>query len=99
MLRAADDLDLNNQDGMTQYALRCCEILRKVKNPVEMENHLRQLVNQTGYDREILLRQIGVTAAKPAAPRDYRPRPVQTERPDEACLAERVLLTLLSEVL
>ena len=97
MLRAADDLDLNNQDGMTQYALRCCEILRKVKNPVEMENHLRQLVNQTGYDREILLRQIGVTAAKPAAPRDYRPRPVQTERPDEACLAERVLLTLLSE--
>ena len=97
MLRAADDLDLNTQDGMTQYALRCCEILKKVKNPVEMENHLRQLVNQTGYDREILLRQIGVTAEKAPATRDRRPRPVQKDRPDDACLAERVLLTLLAD--
>ena len=97
MLRAADDLDLNTQDGMTQYALRCCEILKKVKNPVEMENHLRRLVNQTGYDREILLRQIGVTAERTPATRDHRPRPAQKDRPDEACLAERVLLTLLAD--
>ena len=97
MLRAADELDLNTQDGMTQYALRCCEILKKVKNPVEMENHLRRLVNQTGYDREILLRQIGVTAERTPATRDHRPRPAQKDRPDEACLAERVLLTLLSD--
>ncbi len=97
MLRAADDLDLNSQDGMTQYALRCCEILKKVKSPVEMENHLRQLVNQTGYDREILLRQIGVTPAAAPKTSPLRPRPAQSQRPDDACLAERVLLTLLSE--
>lgn len=95
MLRARDGLDLTTQDGMTQYALRCCEILKKVKDPVVMENHLRALVNQTGYDREILLRQIGV-AQKDVKPREYRPRNGEKERPGEAVLAERVLLTLLS---
>ena len=97
MLRAADDLDLTNQDGMTQYALRCCEILKKVKNPVEMENHLRRLVQQTGYDREILLRQIGVSQASVPKTYERRPRPAKAERADDVCLAERALLTLLSE--
>jgi len=97
MLRAKDDLDITTQDGMTQYALRCCEILKKVKNPVEMENHLRRLVSQTGYDREILLRQIGVAAAGAQRTREYRPRSGEKNRPDDAMLAERVLLTLLAE--
>ncbi|MBQ8506249.1 MAG: DNA primase [Clostridia bacterium] len=97
MLRARDDLDISTQDGMTQYALRCCEILKKVKNPVEMENHLRRLANQTGYDREILLRQIGVAAISTQRPRELRPRMGEKTRPDDAVLAERVLLTLLAE--
>ncbi len=95
MIRARDGLDVSTQDGMTQYALRCCAILKQVKSPVEMENHLRRLVNETGYDREILLRQIGVTAtAKPAqAPR--RPRQRQ-EAPSEIEMAEQALLSMLS---
>ena len=96
MLRARDGLDLTTQDGMTQYALKCCEILKKVADPIVMENHLRQLVMQTGYDREILLRQIGVNArAEASKPREYAPRPSR-ERADDAALAERVLLTLLA---
>lgn len=94
MLRARDDLDLTTQNGMTQYALRCCEILKRVKDPIVMENHLRALVNQTGYDREILLRQIGVVQ-KDAKPREYRPRNAEKERPGAAVLAERALLTML----
>lgn len=96
MLRARDDLDISTQDGMTQYALRCCEILKKVKNPVEMENHLRRLVIQTGYDREILLRQIGVNQNLQDRPREYARKPAEKSRSDEAMLAERVLLTLLA---
>lgn len=97
MLRARDGLDLSTQDGMTQYALRCCEILKKVKDPVVMENHLRALVNQTGYDREILLRQIGVAQKESAGKANqYRPRVRQDARPGDALLAERALLTLLS---
>jgi len=96
MLRARDGLDLTTQDGMTQYALRCCEILKQVKDPVVMENHLRTLVNQTGYEREILLRQIGVSQRNVQRPREYRPRERQNARPGDALLAERALLTLLS---
>ncbi len=94
MLRAKDGLDLSRQDDMTQYALRCCAILKNMKNPVEMENHLRRLVNETGYDREILLRQIGVS--KPAVD-SVRTRRRRREAPiGEDTLAERALLTLLS---
>ncbi len=94
MLRAKDGLDLSRQDDMTQYALRCCTILKNLKNPVEMENHLRRLVNETGYDREILLRQIGVS--KPT-PENVSARVRRREIPmGEDILAERALLTLLS---
>ncbi|MBQ6373510.1 MAG: DNA primase [Clostridia bacterium] len=95
MLRAKDDLDLAQQDDMTQYALRCCAILRRVKSPVEMENHLRKLVNETGYDREILLRQIGATPVKtPREPRSVR-RNVGSG-PGETVLAERALIAMLA---
>ena len=95
MLRARDGLDLNQQDDMTRYALKCCEILKNVKNPIELENHLRRLSNETGYDREILLRQIGVSAPSPA-PAARRLRRTAEPQADGATLAERALLTLLA---
>ena len=95
MLRAKDGLDTATQDGMTQYALRCCAILKQVKSPVEMENHLRRLVNETGYDREILLRQIG--ASVPGQPQQpiRRPRRNQSE-PTGVEKAEQELISMLS---
>ena len=97
LIRAKDGLDLSTQDGMTQYALRACEVLRRVKNPVEMENHLRRLVNETGYDRDILLRQIGVTAVAPQ-PQEPRRRPRRaSDAPGESVLAEQALIALLGE--
>ena len=96
MMRARDDLDVSTQEGMTQYAMRCCEILKKVKSPIERENYLRRLVNETGYDRQVLLSQLGVMAAAPThAPAR---RAAREEAPaSDAELAERALLTLLRE--
>lgn len=95
MLRARDGLNLDQQDDMTRYALSCCAILKNVKNPVELENHLRRLAHETGYDREILLRQIGVSApAQAEAPRRARREATQTV--SDGVLAERALITLLS---
>lgn len=96
MMRARDDLDVSTQEGMTQYAMRCCEILKRVKSPIEMENHLRRLVNETGYDREVLLGQIGVVKL-PSQPRSQVRRTDKEERKTalDAVLAERALLTLL----
>ena len=95
MIRARDGLDISLQDDMTQYALKCCAILKKVKNPVEMENHLRRLINETGYDREILLRQIGVIQHK--QPQTASRRTIRREeKPTDAVLAERALISLMS---
>lgn len=96
MLRARDDLDMSTQQGITQYAMRCCEILRRVKSPIEMENHLRRLVNETGYDRDVLLGQIGVVKLpQPARSRGRRPDVEEKNVARDAVLAERALLTLL----
>ena len=96
MLRARDGVDVNTQDGMTQYVLRCCQILRGVRSPVELENHLRRLAAESGYDREILLRQVG--ASLPAQSGAPRPRlRVRQEEVDAAQTAQSALLTLLCE--
>ena len=73
MLRAEDGLDLNTQDGLTEYTVRCCEILKPLKNAVELENYLRELSARTGYSKEVLLRQIGATQMPaPEARRERR---------------------------
>lgn len=97
MLRAKDGLDLSRQDDMTKYALDCCAILKRVKNPVEMENHLRRLVNETGYDREILLRQIGVSQPAQTQAGPQRHRRAAEPVASETALAEQALITLLAE--
>ena len=95
MLRARDGLNLDIQDDMTQYALKCCRILKNVKNPVELENHLRRLSNETGYDREILLRQIGVSApAQAETPRRLRRPDAPQENSEDK--AEQALIALLA---
>ena len=95
MMRARDDLDVSTQEGMTQYAMRCCEILKRVKSPIEMENHLRRLVQETGYDREVLLGQIGVVKLPQVRTRAMRTGQDNRSAATDAVLAERALLTLL----
>ena len=81
---------------MTQYVLRCCQILRGVQSPVELENHVRRLAAESGYDREILMRQIGVSPPTQTDAPKPRLRPRQEEA-DAAQTAQRALLTLLCE--
>ncbi|MBR1821520.1 MAG: DNA primase [Clostridia bacterium] len=95
MLREKDGLDLSTQDGMTQYALRCCAVLRQVKSPIEMENHLRRLVNETGYDREILLRQIGASVPSQSAGPVRRSRGNKTQASGVE-KAEQELISMLA---
>ena len=56
--------DLSTQEGRTQYAKACAAILQKLE-PVERENHLQELMVQTGFSREVLLAQMNISA--PAA--------------------------------
>ena len=70
MGRLRTQYDLSTQEGRTDYAKACASILQKLE-PVERENHLQELIVQTGFSREVLLAQMGVhapAAGKPAAP-------------------------------
>lgn len=62
MQRLRGKHDLESQEGRTEYAKACAELLKKVKEPVELENYLELLHVQTGFSREVLLAQIGVSA-------------------------------------
>lgn len=71
MRREKERHDVSTEEGRIEYAKACAAILRGVKEPVELENHLRHLSVETGFSKEVLMQQIGaapppkvVTAAK-----------------------------------
>ena len=95
--------DLSTQDGRTAYAKACAVHLAKVREPVELENHVRQLMLATGFDREVLLAQIGRTemiAKNKQATYRHAARPLETGNDGvdlETAAAEKRLLQLLCE--
>jgi len=72
MLRQKEQHDMSTEEGRTEYAKACAAFLRNVKEPVELENHVRRLALETGFSREVLLQQIGIAA--PAAAKTPAPR-------------------------
>lgn len=71
MRREKERHDVSTEEGRIEYAKACAAILRGVKEPVELENHLRHLSVETGFSKEVLMQQVGaapppkvVTAAK-----------------------------------
>ncbi len=100
MNHLAGAYDLSEEAGRTEYAKACAPVLRKVREPVELENHLRHLSLVTGFSRDVLMQQVGHGAAGMAARPSYVPRrnPLSTPAtalPDHL-KAERSLLSLLS---
>ena len=95
--------DLSTQEGRTAYAIACSRHLAKVREPVELENHVRQLMLTTGFTREVLLAQIGRTEMiqkekQQVFYRAARPLESQGEGVDlETAAAEKRLLQLLCE--
>ena len=102
MQRLRMQYSLDTQEGKTEYAKACAALLKKVKDPVDLENYLDLLSVQTGFSREVLLAQIGVSApAKPEAqpnnppiPRDKLP--ANRSRLPEGYKTEQTLLALLA---
>ncbi len=100
MRRLKDQYDLSAQEGRTEYAKACAQILKGLE-PVEMENHLQQLMVQTGFSREVLMAQIGQTlprtnegAQKPATAIQSRRVPA-SDGADEELRAQEMLISLL----
>ena len=100
MQRLRMQFDLTTQEGRTDYAKACAELLKKVRDPVDLENYLEALSVQTGFSRDVLLAQIGVHPA-PAAQQN-NPSPLREtihtkrSRTGEASRTEQTLLALLA---
>ncbi len=98
MRRLKEQFDLSTQEGRTEYAKACAPILSQLE-PVEMENHLQQLMVQTGFSHEVLLAQIGQTAPKV---HEMAPKPaLQTRRAPQMAVsgeetrAQELLISLM----
>ena len=95
--------DLSSQEGRTAYAIACAKHLAKVKEPVELENYVGQLMLTTGFPRDVLLAQIGRTELiskekRPTYRHAARPLEEKNEGADvETMAAEKQLLRLLAE--
>ena len=101
MKQEAAKHDLSGQEGRTAYAIACAKYLSRVKEPVELENYVRQLMISTGFDRDVLLAQIGRTELIAQSKRTtYRNAARPLEEKNEgvslgAAQAEKMLLQLL----
>lgn len=103
MKQEAGQHDLSTQEGRTAYAIACAKFLSRVKEPVELENHVKRLMMATGFSREVLLAQIGHTEMieqdKRAVYR-HAARPLEEKasgEDKETAAAERLLLLMLAE--
>ncbi len=97
MQRAADGLDLSTQEGRTEYAIACCNLLKAVSNPVELDGYIDRLRVETGFEKDVLLRQVGVAVRQvpqSAAPRGA-PRRIAAQL-TEVDKAQHELLALLA---
>ena len=95
-----ENTDLSTQEGRTQYAIEASKYLAQLKNPVERENYLPDLMVKTGYSKEALISQMGVapapnpqarrtkSAIAPERARDFEPEYVK---------AEKLLITLYAQ--
>ena len=97
MQRAKEDLDLSDDDQRIEYAKRCAQILSKVREPVELETYLQTLAVQTGFSKDVLRQQMGLSIAEANNAKPPRERIIRSRAGDApaASMPEKTLIALL----
>lgn len=97
MQRAKEDLDLSDDDQRIEYAKRCAQILSKVREPVELETYLQTLAVQTGFSKDVLRQQMGLSIAEANNAKPPRERIIRRRAGDApaASMPEKTLIALL----
>ena len=100
MQRLRRQHDLETQEGRAEYAKACAALLKKVPDPVDLENYLELLSVQTGYSREVLLAQVGQKAKMNEdayiSPPQREKLSAKRSREPEGYRTEQMLLALLA---
>lgn len=97
MQRAKEDLDLSDDDQRIEYAKRCAQIISKVREPVELETYLQTLEVQTGFSKDVLRQQMGLSIAEANNAKPPRERIIRRRAGDApaASMPEKTLIALL----
>lgn len=97
MQRAKEDLDLSDDDQRIEYAKRCAQILSKVREPVELETYLQTLAVQTGFSKDVLRQQMGLSIAEANNAKPPRERIIRRRAGDAPAtsMPEKTLIALL----
>ncbi len=98
LMRLEKTSTLDTDEGRVEYVKNACQLIRSVTDPVEIEVYLRLISRKSGFDREIVLAQLGVQYERPnvqpsAAP---RPRREAVTVSDPVILLERKLLGIMA---
>lgn len=98
MLRQKDGFELSTEEGRVGYAKACAEILKSVREPVELDRYVKRLALETGIDPDVLMQQIGLTPVKqhttPAKREGFRQTAREASALDmDACTLLAVLST------
>lgn len=100
MQRLRLQYDLETQDGRTDYAKACAGVLKKVPDPVDLENYLEILSVQTGFSKDVLTAQIGISPVSASGQNNPAPlrETIHTKRSrtPELNRTEQTLLALLA---
>ena len=99
LMRLEQQGDLSSQEGRIAFAKSAAEIIGKVADPVEIEVYLKELSVKTGFERDVLIAQMGVSRSKlsvspPQSPKRPPANPAH-KQDNEGDKAEQMLVGLL----
>ena len=98
MQRAQTEFDLSDNDQRIEYAKRCAEILSKVREPIELENYLQTLEVQTGFSKEVLRQQMGLSIKENTENGVSKPKARKySGDSSESSMPEKTLIALLAK--
>lgn len=80
LVRLREKYDLSDRDDRTKYAAEAVRIVRAQQNPVEIEEYLKTIAAETGYDMSVLRRQAQIGGDEEPA----REAPAEKEAPEES---------------
>lgn len=74
--------DMSDTDEKTECAKECAVILKRVKSPIELETYMEYLALRTGFSKDVLYAQLGVTKPETVSAKHFANASVSVIRKD-----------------
>lgn len=96
---AAKKYDLSAPDGKSGYAIEALKIIGELDSPVEQEEYVRVVIKNTGYRKETLLKQLGLTEQKRDEQKEEERQKQEQEQKSEKELTDKRALFVVASMI